>query len=475
MQRRAVLAEQPAELGERLEVTAVGEAATPRARRARAATSPHSAGSTAASAAAGQVPGSPVGLVVQGLGELTVRRGTLRERRGVVDGGTDQGMGEAQTGPVYLDQAQLLGRRQGLRAWSGNSGGCRAQVRAVGHRGQQQRGPRWLGQGGEPGGQDGGQPVGQGQRLGGPPAAGRGIVGDHLGQLDQSHGITGRLGEHLRPGPPAGRPRLHVEQKAGVGRGQRPEMQLGKTAVKAGRRGLPPGAHQQHHPLGVQAAAGEGQRVQRAAVQPVGVVGDHEDRGPFGQIRQQGQHGHPGQQRVRSTGVRGKTERPQQRLGLPGGQTGSAGQHRPQELMQPGEREFRLRFPAGDRQHPHARRPGPVGGVRQQHGLAHPRLAGDQQDLAGQRDRIHQCAQPGQPGFPADDTCELSFGRVTRAWHAPVLSASTFVNAVPHQNSDRGPSMPATRKVQSDGGYRPCRPGATVKTGPGVTTASTGR
>ncbi len=90
----------------------------------------------------GQVPGPPVWLVVQGLGELAVRRGALREGRGVVDGGTDEGMGEPQAGPVYLDQAQLLGRRQRPRIWPGTVAGCRAQVRAVGHRGQQQRGLR---------------------------------------------------------------------------------------------------------------------------------------------------------------------------------------------------------------------------------------------------------------------------------------------------------------------------------------------
>ncbi len=247
-----------------------------------------------------------------------------------------------------------------------------------------------------------------------------------------------------------------------------------EAPVKAGGRGLPPGAHQQHDPLGVQAAAGERQRVQRAAVQPVGVVGDHQDRGVFGQIRQQGQDGDPGQQRVGSTGVRGEAERPQQGLGLPAGQAGGAGQHRPQELMQPGEREFGLRFPAGDRQYPHARRPGPSGGVRQQHGLAHPRLTGDQQDLACLRDRIHQSAQPGQPGVPADDGCGLLRGEFTGAWHLPVLSASAFVNAVPKLNSDRGPGMPAARKVQSHHGYRSCLPGATVMTGPGVTTASIG-
>ena len=127
-----------------------------------------------------------------------------------------------------------------------------------------------------------------------------------------------------------------------------------------------------------------------------------------------------------ATGVRSKAERPQQGLGLPAGQAGGAGQHRPQQLMQPGEREPGLRFPAGDRQHPHARRPGPFGGVGQQHGLAHPRFTGDQQHLAGRRDRIYQGAQPGQPGVPADDRCLLLCGEFTGAWHGPVLSASAF-------------------------------------------------
>ena len=172
-------------------------------------------------------------------------------------------------------------------------------------------------------------------------------------------------------------------------------MQLRESPVKAGRRGLPPGAQKQHDPLGVQAAAGEGQRVKRAAVQPVGVVGDHQDRGTFRKVREQGEYGDPGQERSGSNGVRGEAESPQQGLGLPGGKAGGAGQHRPQQLMQPGERKFRLRFPAGDRQYPHARRACPFGGVRQEHGLAHACLTDDEQDLAGLRDRIYKAAQPG--------------------------------------------------------------------------------
>ena len=421
------------------------------------------------------MPGSPVWLVVQGLGELAVRRGPLREGRGVVDGGADEGMGELQPGPVHLDQAQLLGWRQRPRIRAGAvASGC-AQVRAVGHGGQQQRGLRWLGQGGEPGGEDGGQPVSQGQRLGGPPAAGGGIVGDHRGQLDQRHRITGRLGEHLRPGPPAGRARLPVQQEAGVRRGQRLQVQLREAPVKAGGRGLPPGAHQQHHPLGVQAAAGEGQRVQRAAVQPVGVIGDHQDRGPFGQIRQQGQDGHPGQQRVRSTGVRRKAQRPQQRLGLPAGEAGGAGQHRPQQLMQPGEREPGLRFPAGDRQHPHARHrarpaasasstvlPIPASPVTTRTWLA----CGTGSTSARSR------ASPASRPMMGAGCCE-------RSSPGPGICLSSrpvrFVNAVPKLNRDHGPGMPAARKVQSHHGYRSCLPEATVMTGPGVTASSTER
>ncbi len=135
----------------------------------------------------------------------------------------------------------------------------------------------------------------------------------------------------------------------------------------------------------------------------MGVVGDHEDRTTFGQIREQGKHGDPGQERVGRNGVRCEAEGPQQGLCLPAGKVGGAGQHRPQELVQPGEREFRLRFPAGDGQCPHARRPGPFGCVRQEHGLAHACLADDEQDPACLRDRIDESAQPGKRGFPADE------------------------------------------------------------------------
>jgi hypothetical protein len=309
------------------------------------------------------VPGSPVGLVVQGVGELAVRRRALRKGRRVVDGGPDQRMGEPQAAPVYRDQAQLLGRREGPPVGPVTSPGRRAQIRAVGHGRQQQCRSRLLGQGGEPGCDDGPQPVGQGQRLGRPPAAGGGIVGDHPRQLDQRHRITGGLAEHLRPRPPEGRAKLLVQQAAGVRGGERLKPQLRESPVEARGRGLPPGAEKHHQPLRVKAAAGERQRLKRAAIEPVSVVDDQEHRRTLGKIRHQGQQANPRHERVGTSLVRVKTESPKQRPCLPTREARDAGQYRPQELMQPGERESRLRLPAGDRQHPHSRRPGPFGRV----------------------------------------------------------------------------------------------------------------
>ena len=163
----------------------------------------------------GQVPGSPVWLVVQGLGQFAVRCGTLRERRGVIDGRTDKRVGEVQASPVYRDQAELLGWGKGTCIRPGTPAGCRTQVRAVGYRGQPQRGLRRGGQGAEPGDDDSAQPVSQRQRLGGPPSARGGVCGNDLGQLDQRHRITRCLSEHLRPGPPVGRVRLPVQQATG--------------------------------------------------------------------------------------------------------------------------------------------------------------------------------------------------------------------------------------------------------------------
>ena len=72
--------------------------------------------------------------------------------------------------------------------------------------------------------------------------------------------------------------------------------------------------------------------------------------------------------------------------------------------MQPGEREVGLRLPAGNRQRAHSCTARPLGYLRDQHGLAHPRLAQYHQHAARVRDGIYQRPQPGQLGVAPDQT-----------------------------------------------------------------------
>ena len=100
-----------------------------------------------------QVPGVAVRLVASA-SAMQVRRSTLGERRGMVDGRPDKRMGELRAWHVQPDQARRF--RRGERA-GGKPGYCRGgQVRAFGGRGEQQGGSRCRRQGSVLGGHDGG-------------------------------------------------------------------------------------------------------------------------------------------------------------------------------------------------------------------------------------------------------------------------------------------------------------------------------
>jgi hypothetical protein len=82
----------------------------------------------------------------------------------------------------------------------------------------------------------------------------------------------------LAPGAAARPPGLLVEQPAGLRWWQGLQVQFGQASVKARRRSAPAYAQEQHDWLGVQAVAGEGERVQRAAIQPLRIVDQDKNR-----------------------------------------------------------------------------------------------------------------------------------------------------------------------------------------------------
>ena len=86
-----------------------------------------------------------------------------------------------------------------------------------------------------------------------PTAGWRRVGGDHLGQLDQRHGIARRLRKHLRPGLPVGRAGLPVQQEARLPLTAAPGAapgSPGQTREAVPPPGRPPAPRPARHPGG---------------------------------------------------------------------------------------------------------------------------------------------------------------------------------------------------------------------------------
>jgi len=119
------------------------------------------------------------------------------------------------------------------------------------------------------------------------------IGGDHCGQFNQRHRIPGGLIEYLTAGTAPGRAGLGVEQPAGRRIRQWPELQLGEAAVESPGRRRSTSTEQEHDLLRIKAGGGEGERVKGAAIKPVRVLDDQEQRGFLRHVGQQGKNGDP--------------------------------------------------------------------------------------------------------------------------------------------------------------------------------------
>jgi hypothetical protein len=234
-----------------------------------------------------------------------MRRCAFGERDGVVHGGLYEWVGELRPGSIDPNQAGAFG--PGERAGA-ESGYPRRHLGAVGDRGEQQRCPCRGRKDAELGGDHPGEPVGQGERLGGPAPRGSRVGGDHLRQFDQRQRVADRLREYLLPGPAARWVRLRVEQPPGLRHRKRGQDQFGEVPVEPGRGNRSAGGEQQDERFGLQAPRGEGERVQRCAVQPLCVVGGHQYRAVLGQPGQQREYGDSGEQGVGCYRVGGKCQ-----------------------------------------------------------------------------------------------------------------------------------------------------------------------
>jgi len=173
---------------------------------------------------------------------------------------------------------------------------------------------------------------------------------------------------------------VRVQQGGRRSRVQRAEPQLRqpdpsqRVVLQLGFAG---GAYQPDR-VRAQPAAHKRQHLARGRIQPVHVLGDNQDRRPPGCGRQQLQDRQP-HERHRRSHAAAHPQGGQQRIALAAEQPAGSGQHRVQQLVQPGKRHVRLHRDTRAGQHPHPA-PGraPDGQLRQRR-LPHARIAEHQQ------------------------------------------------------------------------------------------------
>jgi len=199
--------------------------------------------------------------------------------------------GKLQPFPVYLDQAQLLGRRHALRIGPGTvAGGC-AQVGARRHGGISSAALRPCLQVCEPGRWMTALSRSSGQRLAAHRRLAAGSSAITIGLSIIAMGLPPPDRASLQPCPPAGRARLPRPAAGRASRRrQRPRAAPGHPLSKPARH-LPPAPTT--GPTARRPVGGRRRPARpRAAVQPRRHR-RHQDRGMFGQIRQQCQDGDP--------------------------------------------------------------------------------------------------------------------------------------------------------------------------------------
>ena len=353
----------------------------------------------------------------QGGGERGVGPLTLTERCRLVHDRPHQRMAKAQDRSVYPHQSDRLGGIEGsLRQLElGRRAERDRQLARLLGGGDQERlvGRRrqpidTLGEGRT-------EPRGQRQRRGKRGLARELVVREREGQLEQRQRVAGGLADQPRAN------RRRRPRRAAI------EQQVGGCAIKAAhdkviqpRRVEAPAfnlarAEQDRHSFGDEPSSHERKRVRGWDIKPLCIVDQAQDRPRFGRGRQQRQCSRRDQEPI-ATFPWCQAERRCQRLALWLGDTVKLVDDRPQQAMQPGERQVRLPLDPGHAEDHHLGGTAGRSGVVEQRGLAHPGLGPDHERTALTPSGVpEQAVDHGTLGSPAEELRDPPFRlRTTR-------------------------------------------------------------
>ena len=345
------------------------------------------------------MPGRTIG-IAHDTREGEVRLALVLDGRPLLDRRTDQGMAEAKRGAVDLDESRIDRRCDRRCRYAGSSHDLRDPVAILERSDQQQplrvmrqviRTRRELALEARAERKDVGEPLPWSD-----------VIADRRRQLGQREGVSGSLLEDPIPhrrGESGGDPRHHLSR---VAIAQRVQGEL-RDACRIERRCLPiAGAHQHHERIRAEAASDEGESIGGRAVEPLDVVGDHQDRGAGGGIREQCERGQGDEERVLGFSLdepECHTERRVLRLR----QRIEPAEDRSEKLVEAGERQIGLGADAGRQEDSHPGVLRQLDGPLQQRRLADPRLTVDQECPAAGGRCGHEAADDPELAVPPDD------------------------------------------------------------------------
>ena len=217
------------------------------------------------------------------------------------------------------------------------------------------------------------------------PLAGRGVIADRRRELGERQGVPGSFAQDPVPHR---RSRVRARDSRPMSRASCSLQRLQRQLVDAGRierRCLAFAKPDHHHErIGAEAASDESERIGGWAVEPLDVVGDHQDRAASGGIREQREGRQGDEERVFGRSL-DQSERHTERRVLRLRQRLEPGEDRPEQKVKAGERQICLRPDTGRREHSHLRGPGQLDSPLQQRRLADPGVAADQERPAAGR------------------------------------------------------------------------------------------